>query len=94
MTDDYISMAINKSAQKKILFKLLVLGDISNDGSKCTIKSYINQSVISSFTGLARETVSREIRKLKEMGIIEVNSVNNMSLDIEIAENLLEKGIK
>jgi CRP-like cAMP-binding protein len=87
-------MAINKSAQKKILFKLLVLGDISNDGSKCTIKSYINQSIISSFTGLARETVSREIRKLKEMGIIEVNNGNNMSLDIEKVENLLEKGIK
>ena len=94
MTDNYISMAMNNSAQKKILFKLLVLGDISNDGSKCIIKSYINQSVISSFTGLARETVSREIRKLKEMGIIEVNNGNNMSLDIKKVENLLEKGIK
>jgi CRP-like cAMP-binding protein len=94
MNDNYIRMAINRSAQKKILFKLLELGDISNDGSKCTIKSYINQSIISSFIGLARETVSREIRKLKEMGIIEVNNGNNMRLDIEKAENLLEKGIK
>ena len=94
MADNYISMAINKSAQKKISFKLLALGDISNDGSKCNIKSYINQSIISSFIGLARETVSREIRKLKEMGIIEVNNGNNMRLDIEKAENLLEKGIK
>ena len=73
---------------------MLVLGDISNDRSKCNIKSYINQSIISSFTGLVRETVSREIRKLKEMGIIEVNNGNNMRLDIEKAENLLEKGIK
>ena len=91
MTDNYISNAVNKSAQKKILFKLLTLGDISNNGSKCNIKSYIKQAIISNFTGLSRETISREIHRLKEMGIIEVDNGNNMILDIEKAENLLKK---
>ena len=94
MTDNYISNAVNKSAQKKILFKLLTLGDISNNGSKCIIKNYIKQATISNFTGLSRETVSRETRILKEMGIIEVDNGNNMVLDIEKAENLLNKWIK
>ena len=94
MTDNYISNAANKSAQKKILFKLLTLNDISNNGSKCIIKSYIKQAIISNFTGLSRETISREIHRLKEMGIIEVDNGNDMILDIEKAENLLKKWIK
>ena len=86
MTDNYISNAVNKSAQKKILFKLLTLGDISNNGSKCIIKSYIKHAIISNFTGLSRETISREIHRLKEMGIIEVDNGNDMRLDTEKAE--------
>jgi CRP-like cAMP-binding protein len=77
-----------KTAQKKILFQLLRIGNISNEGCLC-IDSYINQTVISSFAGLARETVSREINKLKLMKIIIIDDQNNMLINLKEVESIL-----
>ena len=90
-SDDLNGPMYGKTAQKKLLFQLLRIGNISNQSFLCTIDSHINQTVISSFTGLARETVSREIKKLKKMNIITTENKDKMQLDIEKCKNLLQK---
>ena len=87
--DDLNGPTYGKSAQKKLLFQLLRIGDISNESGLCTIDSYINQTVMSSFSGLARETVSREIKKLKLMKIIIIDHQNNMVLNVKEVESIL-----
>jgi CRP/FNR family transcriptional regulator len=90
-SDDLNGPTYGKTAQKKLLFQLLRIGNISNQSFLCTIDSHINQTVISSFTGLARETVSREIKKLKTMNIITTENKDKMQLDIEKCKKLLQK---
>lgn len=87
--DDNNSPAHGKTAQKKLLFQMLKIGDISNESCLCTINSYISQTVMSSFAGLARETVSREINKLKLMEILVIDDQHNMHLNVKKAETIL-----
>jgi len=88
-SDDLNGHLHGKTAQKKLLFQLLRIGNISNEGCLCTIDAYINQTIISSFAGLARETVSREINKLKLMKIIIFDDQNNMLLNVKEVESIL-----
>ena len=87
--DDNNSPAHGKTAQKKLLFQMLKIGNISNESYLCTINSYISQTVMSSFAGLARETVSREINKLKLMEILVIDDQHNMHLNVKKAEAIL-----
>ena len=87
--DSNNSPAHSKTAQKKLLFQMLKIGDISNESCLCTINSYISQTVMSSFAGLARETVSREINKLKLMEILVIDDQHNMHLNVKKAETIL-----
>ena len=59
--------------------------------SNCIIISHdLNQNIMSSFAGITRETVSREIQKLKKCDILKVNEKNQLKLDISLATSLLE----
>jgi len=60
------------SAQKRVLFELLIEHKRSTAGKK--LKSVINlsESELAIHTGLARETVNRQIRKLKQNGSVRV----------------------
>ena len=87
--DDNNSPVHGKTAQKKLLFQMLKMGDISNESNLCTINSYISQTIMSSFAGLARETVSREINKLKLMRILVIDDQHNMQFNVKKAESIL-----
>ena len=87
----YRSQVSGRSAQKKILFYLLDLVDISDNGTIGVIHKYINQSILSGFTGLARETISREINKLKKMNVITTENKDKIELDIKRCKDLLKK---
>ena len=78
-------------AQKKLLFHLLKIGKFSPNSQKSFIYPYLTHAIISSFAGLSRETVTREIKKLKKLLILKVNKNRHLELDIRSAEELLDK---
>ena len=87
--DDYEGNVANHTAQKKILFYLLKLGDPLEDEKICVVGSYINQNIISSFVRVSRETVNREIHKLKSLEIITINNDRTIHIEIDKAKKLL-----
>ena len=78
-------------AQKKLLFHLLKIGKFSPNSKKFFIYPHLTHTIISSFAGLSRETVTREIKKLKKLSILKVNRNRQLELDIRSAKKLLEK---
>ena len=78
-------------AQKKLLFHLLKIGKFSSNSQKFFIYPHLTHTIISSFAGLSRETVTREIKKLKKLSILKVNRNRQLELDIRSAKKLLEK---
>ena len=87
--DDYELNVANHTAKKKILFYLLELGNILEDENICVVENYINQNIISSFVRFSRETVNREIHKLKLLGIITINKDRTIHIEIDKAKKLL-----
>jgi CRP-like cAMP-binding protein len=81
---------ISSGAQKKLLYQLLRLGKKDKINNYVTISHDLNQSIMSSFTGITRETVSREIKKLKKCNVLTVNEHNQLKLDVGLATILLE----
>ena len=79
-------------AQKKILFLLMKIGDKKVGKDFIIINNYINQIVISNFTGVTRETVSREIKKLKKLHVLKVNKKTQLELNVKLATILLDTG--
>jgi len=96
-TTEYLKVAnecrttnISGGAQKKLLYQLMRLGK-KDKISNCIIISHdLNQNIMSSFAGITRETVSREIQKLKKCDILMVNEKKQLKLDISLATSLLE----
>ena len=87
--DDYEGNVANPTAQKKLLFYLLKLGDLLEDEKICVVGSYFNQNIISSFARVTRETVSREMHKLQLLGIIIINKDRTIQVEIDKAKKLL-----
>ena len=81
---------ISAGAQNKLLYQLMRLGKKDKINNYVTISHDLNQSIMSSFTGITRETVSREIQKLKKCDILMVNEQNQLTLDVDLATTLLE----
>lgn len=75
------------SAKSRLLFELILeakrFGKPREDGSYLMV---LNESEIASRAGLSRETVSREIRELKKMNLIEVGRKGILLQDIESLE--------
>lgn len=84
------SSNITGGAQKKLLYQLMRLGKKDKISNYITISHDLNQNIMSSFAGITRETVSREIQKLKKCDILIVNEHNQLRLDVGLATNLLE----
>jgi DNA-binding transcriptional regulator LsrR (DeoR family) len=66
------------------------LGKKDKISNYITISHDLNQNIMSSFAGITRETVSREIQKLKKCDILIVNEQNQLTLDVDLATTLLE----
>ena len=81
---------ISGGAQKKLIYQLMRLGKKDKINNYITISHDLNQNIMSSFAGITRETVSREIQKLKKCDILIVNEHNQLRLDVDLATNLLE----
>ncbi len=80
------------SAEKRVLFELLTEHKRNIGGKK--IKSVINlsESELAVHTGLARETVNRQIRKLKQNGSVKVEKEGIVINDARKLEALLYGG--
>ena len=96
-TTEYLKVAndcrtsnITGGAQKKLLYQLMRLGKKDKINNQILICHDLNQNVMSSFAGITRETVSREIQKLKKCDILTVNEKNQLTLDINLANTLLQ----
>ena len=81
---------VSGGAQKKLLYQLMRLGKKDKISNYITISHDLNQNVMSSFAGITRETVSREIQKLKKCDVLIVNEKKQLRLDIDLATTLLE----
>jgi len=90
--NDFQTSSSFGGAQKKLLYQLMKIGEKKVGKDFIIINNYINQSVISSFAGVTRETTSREIQKLKKSHILKVNSKKQLELDIKLATILLDTG--
>ena len=90
--NDFQTSSSFGGAQKKLLYQLMKIGEKKIGKDFIIINNYINQSVISSFAGVTRETTSREIQKLKKSHILKVNSKKQLELDIKLATILLDTG--
>ena len=96
-TTEYLKVAnecrtsnISGGAQKKLLYQLMRLGEKDKINNYILISHDVNQNILSSFAGITRETVSRELQKLKKCEILSVNEKNQLMVDINLATNLLE----
>ena len=87
----FYSYSASGGAQKKLVFHLLKIGKFSHNSQKSLIYPHLTHTIISSFAGLSRETVTREIKKLKKLSILKVNQNRQLELDIRSAEELLHK---
>ena len=81
---------LHGGAQKKIVYQLMKLGKKDTINNQIIIDANLNQYIISSLAGITRETVSREIQKLKKSNILLVNEKKQWMLDINLANLLLE----
>jgi len=89
-SNDCRSSNISGGAQIKLLYQLMRLGKKDKINNCITISHDLNQNIMSSFAGITRETVSREIQKLKKCDILIVNEQNQLRLDVDLATTLLE----
>ncbi len=82
------------TAKTRLLFELLNatyrFGTQQPDGS---VLIELNETDLGKHSGLARETVSRAMQKLKDAGLVEVKSQNILVKDLHALEALLSDGL-
>jgi len=91
-SNDFQTSSSFGGAQKKLLYQLMRIGEKEVGKDIIIINNYINQTVISSFAGVSRETVSREIQKLKKSSILKINDKKQLELNVKLATDLLNTG--
>ena len=74
------SLSLN-IASKKILFQILRISIFDKEKKIRTLHNKISQNHIASFSGVSRETVSREINNFKSLGILYLDNDKNVILD-------------
>lgn len=84
---------MHSNAKSRLLYELVTearrFGNLQNDGS-CLLG--INEKGLGARAGLARETVSREIHKLKAARLIEIRGRNILICDLAALEAKLTQG--
>jgi len=80
------------SAKARLMYEIVIacrrFGELSKDGS-CTVS--LNESDLATRAGLTRETVSREMRKLKRNNLVDVQPGKVIVLDLKTLEAKLEQ---
>ncbi len=88
-----LMLAASGIAASRLIFELLIeayrFGIESNDG---TVLVKVKQSVLAARSGLARETVSRELHKLEQENLI-TRSKQEITIDIKSLEQKLDFNI-
>ena len=92
ISEEFISNAHNNRADEKVLFQLLRLG-VKVDIDTVIINNKINQTIIASFGGVSRETVSRVLSQLKKLGVLNFDQDKNLIIDSTKAKKLLNRGL-
>ena len=80
-------------AVNRLAFELLVESyrfGVRQDDNKCFVK--IKQSVLAARSGLARETVSRELHKLEADGLVSFKD-RGILIDTELLEKKMERTV-
>ena len=80
----------SKQALQKILSQLLRIGIYTKDTNSVLVHNKINQAIISNFSGVSEETVSREVKKLKNQSIIKLDINKNLIVNCNKANDLLK----
>lgn len=82
------------SAKSRVLYELLLaskrFGVKSPDG---TLSVMMNETELATYTGLSRETINREIKKLKERDLVEVKRSEIIIKNQELVEKELGEGL-
>lgn len=76
-------------ADQKILSQLLRIGIYNKKNNAVLIHNKINQGIIASFSGVSRETVSRELKILKNQSIIKLDINKNLIVNCHKANEML-----
>lgn len=78
------------SASSRLLYELLIeskrFGELDPNGSS---RLDVNESELATRTGMSRETVSRQMRKLKEQGLLEISRKGLLLIDVAEIETKL-----
>jgi len=78
------------SARSRLMYELLI--ECKRFGKKISDNSYklhVHESDLAAYSGLARETVSREVKRLRERGVIEFSRGYIVIKDLSQLEKLL-----
>ena len=92
ISEEFISNAHTNRADEKVLFQLIRLG-VKIDIDTIIINNKINQTVIASFAGVSRETVSRVLGQLKKSGVLNFDQDKNLIIDSAKAKKLLNRDL-
>ena len=92
ISEEFISNAHNNRADEKVLFQLLRIG-VKVDMYTTFINNKINQTIIASFAGTSRETVSRVLGQLKRLGILKLDQDKNLIINSVEVKKLLNRGL-
>ena len=88
-----LTLASSGIASNRLIFELLIeayrFGVVSSDGT-ATVR--VRQSVLADRSGLARETVSRELQKLDQEGFVSRDK-KNITIDIKLLEQKLDLSV-
>lgn len=78
------------SARRRVLFELLILCRRFGKPVDGTYSIEIHESELARVAGLSRETVNRELQKLKLAGLVEVSRKNILVKDVKLLETELD----
>ena len=92
ISEEFISNAHTNRADEKVLFQLLRLG-FKVDIDTLIINNRINQTIIASFAGVSRETVSRVLGQLKELDVLKFDQNKNLIIDTAKTKKLLNRDL-
>jgi len=70
---DRLAHIMGGSAHSRVLYELIAQGQLIGEKRQATWHLAINESELAARSGLSRETVSREVHKLKEAGLLDVS---------------------
>jgi len=90
LNEDILANINSTHADAKILSQLLKIGIYHKNNNTVLVHNKINQEIIASFAGASRETVSREVKKLKNQSIIKVDVNKNLIINFNKAKELLK----